>query len=107
MNGSFLIPEKFYLSGRQVKVLINDPYLNKKRYHGLSVFKKSIIYLCNFFDGKPLPKTQKEQTFYHELVHMILDDMSAKDDKLNRLKYDEDFVEGFAQRLYEYEKTKQ
>lgn len=101
MNGSFLIPEKFYLDGKPVHVVIDDEYLNKKRYLGLAVFKKSLIRLCNIFKGKPVAKTEKEQVFYHELVHMILDSIGR-----HELKYDEDFVDDFSARLYEYEKTK-
>ena len=43
----------------------------------------------------------KEKTFFHELVHMILDAMGQ--DELNR---NEDFVDAFAELWYEFEKTK-
>lgn len=105
MNGSFLIPEKFYLNNKPIDVVIDDDYLNKKKYHGLAVFKKGVIKLCNVFKGKKLPKTVKEETFYHELSHMIVD--SFDDGRYTDLKYDENFIDLLASRLYEYEKTKQ
>jgi len=54
------------------------------------------------YKNKPVQKKDKEQTFFHELVHMILDSMGR-----DRLKWSEDFVDLFAKRLYEYEKTKE
>jgi len=102
MNGSFLIPEKFKLNGNVIKVVIDDSYCSDDGCYGEADFSQMAITICEKFRGKKLPKNIREQTYYHELVHMILDSLGK-----NRLKYDEDFVEGFAQRLHEYEKTKQ
>jgi len=102
MNGSIIIPEKFKLSGKTVQVIIDDDYCNDNKYLGEADFTEKLITLCNKYSGKKLSKKSKEQTYFHELVHMILDSMGK-----DRLKWNEDFVELFAQRLYEYEKTKQ
>ena len=55
----------------------------------------------NTYKSNTFKKPEKEKTYYHELIHMILDSMGK-----HNLKYNEGFVEEFAQRLYEYEKTK-
>jgi len=102
MNGSILIPEKFKLNKKTIKVVIDDDYLSEWKYMGEADFTRKEIILCDKYKGKTVCKREKEQTYFHELVHMILDSMSR-----HNLKYNEDFVEEFSQRLYEYEKTKQ
>lgn len=102
MNGSILIPEKFKLNGNAIKVAIDDEYCNDKEYYGAAHFAERMITLCNVYQGKKIRKSVKEKTFFHELVHMILNSMGR-----DRLKWDENFVEDFANRLYEYEKSKQ
>ena len=102
MNGSFLIPCEFTLNNLLYKVVIRDKYLSKKGYWGQACLNKRVVKLCNKFNEVELPKETKEKTFFHELVHTILD--SIGEYKLNE---NEDFVDAFAERLYEYEKSKQ
>ncbi len=102
MNGSILIPEKFKLNGKPIEVIVDDIFCTSQVCYGEADFSERSITLCSCYGGKRLSKKFKEQTFFHELVHMILDSMGK-----DRLKYDEDFVDLFATRLYEYEKTKQ
>ena len=102
MNGSIIIPEKFRLDGEIYNVIIDNDYCNEDEVYGEADFSQRIITICNRYNGKVLKKSLKEKTFFHELVHQILHSMNK-----DTLKYDEDFVELFAQRLYEYEKSKQ
>lgn len=102
MNESIIIPESFKLNSIKIVVIVDDDYCNSYGYHGEADFTEKAITLCNRFKGKKLTKKEREHTYYHELVHMILDSMGH-----DRLKFDEKFVDLFAQRLYEYEKTKQ
>lgn len=102
MNGSINIPEQFTLLGKKIRVIIDNDYCQENGFVGEADFTEKVITLCDTIYGKKLKKAEKEQTYYHELVHMILDSM-----KRHNLKYNEDFVEEFSQRLYEYEKTKQ
>lgn len=102
MNGSIIIPERFRLNKKVILIIVDDDYCNDNEYLGEADFTEKLITLCDRYKGKRLTKKIKEQTYFHELVHMILDSMGKE-----RLKYDENFVEMFAQRLYEYEKTKQ
>jgi hypothetical protein len=102
MNNSFLIPEKFKLNKKTVVVIVDDEYLKDYKFWGEADFTEGMIILCHRdWKGRVLKKTDKEKTFYHELVHQILHSMNHK------LKWDEDFVEAFSDRLYEFEKTKQ
>jgi len=101
MNGSILIPEKFKLKGELIHVVIDNEYCNEDEIYGEADFTLALITLCNRYKGKALKKSLKEKTFFHELVHMILDAMGQ--DELNK---DEDFVDAFADLWYEFEKSK-
>ena len=102
MNGSFIIPSAFKLNGEPYRVIIDDDYCTDDSIYGEADFTQRLITICGRYNGKVLKKSLKEKTFFHELVHQILHSMDKEE-----LKYDEDFVEAFAQRLYEYEKSKQ
>lgn len=102
MNGSILIPEKFKLNGVAIKVLINDAHCETGECIGEANFELKVITLCKKYNNLKLSKKTKEKVFFHELIHMILDSMGK-----NSLKFNEDFVDEFANRLYEFEKTKQ
>lgn len=101
MNGSFIIPSLFKLGGKKVTVIIDDDYCRDDKLWGEADFTERIITLCHKdWKTRVVKKSDKEKTFFHELVHQILHSMDHK------LKWDEDFVEEFSKRLYEYEKTK-
>lgn len=109
MNGSIIIPEQFKLNGKCIKVVVDDEYCNDGNLNGYKCpilgeadFSEKIVRLANTYKQKKIRRKEKETTYFHELIHMILDSMGK-----DKLKYDEDFVDLFAERLYEYEKTKQ
>lgn len=101
MNGSFIIPSQFKLRGKVIRIIVDDDYCADGGMVGEADFTEKVITLCDKYNGKKVNKMEKEQTYFHELVHMILDSMDR-----HNLKYNEAFVEEFSQRLYEYEKTK-
>jgi hypothetical protein len=101
MNGSILIPEKFRLNGKTIKVIVDDDYCKDEKCLGEADFSQKLITLASICNGKKIRKADKEKTFFHELVHMILDSMGE-----DRLKYNEQFVDDFALLLYEFEKSK-
>ena len=101
MNGSILIPENFKLAGKTINIIIDNDYCNDNNCLGEADFTLKIITLCDTYAGKKLTKRSKEQIYYHELIHQILHTM-----KLERLKYNELFVDSFADCLIEYERTK-
>ena len=102
MNGSIIIPEKFALNKKNIRVIIDNEYCTENNCIGEADFTEKVVTLCSKFKGQVMNKKMRETTYYHELVHMILDSMGRE-----KLKYDEKFVDLFAARLYEYEKTKQ
>lgn len=81
---------------------MDDEYCEEQKLDGEADFTQKEIILSGTYKGKKIKKSEREKTYFHELVHMILDSMDR-----HNLKYNEDFVEQFSQRLYEYEKTKQ
>lgn len=101
MNGSIIIPEMFSLNRKKIRVIVDNHYCQENEFLGEADFTEKVITLCDRYNGKKISKPEREKTYYHELIHMILDSMGK-----HNLKYNEDFVEEFAQRLYEYEKTK-
>ncbi len=102
MNGSILIPEKFKLNKKVIRVIVDDDYCKEDKLWGEADFTEKIITLCHKdWKERIVKKKDKEKTFYHELVHQILDSIGEEE-----LKYNENFVEMFSQRLYEFEKTK-
>lgn len=101
MNGSILIPEKFKLNGETIVVIVDDSYCQQEKCLGEADFTEKLITLASVCNGKKVTKKEREKTFFHELVHMVLNSMGRE-----RLKWDEGFVDDFANKLYEYEKTK-
>lgn len=108
MNDSFIIPEKFKLNGKTILVIVDDEYCKDGDLNGFGFpifgeadFDEKVITLASTHKGKKIRKKVRELTYYHELVHLILDAIGR-----HQLKFNEDFVELFAQKLYEYEKTK-
>lgn len=99
MINSELIPISFMLGGSKistefVKNEIGTTFGQINRTTGK-------ISLATSFGGEECSSDSMELTFYHELVHGILDTMGKQS-----LSSDEEFVEGFANLLHQYEKTK-
>lgn len=98
------IPQSFSLHGQKISVVYEPPLVYKNGNRGEARFSTNQIALQNNGDGNPIPQSTIEQTFCHELVHFILNEMC------NKLKDDERFVDLFASLLHqglstmEYEK---
>jgi len=60
------------------------------------------IKVAENWQGYELPESSKEQTFYHELVHAIFDEIGGND-----LSEDETLVQSFSVLLYQFQKTKE
>lgn len=59
-----------------------------------------LITIQTKFDGKDIPEDSIEQTFFHELVHCILDDIGEPGKSQN-----EQFVQAFSVLLHQFYKT--
>jgi len=94
-----LIPKTFQLGGSTINVELTD---NKLGSHvGQFNFPLNKIYISKEWNGQICSADYMETSFYHELTHGILDFMGK-----HSLSEDEEFVEGFANLLHQFEKTK-
>ena len=59
------------------------------------------IKIADEYNRKKTTEFGKEQTLYHELVHVILDELGR-----HELSRDEKFVQSFSILLHQFEKTK-
>lgn len=94
-----LIPSSFELGGTTYKVEQVDNLLEGDNVAFIN-FPTSTVRIANQFKGSTCSASYKEVSFYHELVHGILDTMGQSE-----LSSDEVFVEGFANLLHQYIKT--
>ena len=100
MSNSIPLPIKFKLDKKLIKVVFNNKYCQDEGIYGEADFTNGIITLCDRKDGKKVIRSIIEQTFHHELTHFILHSFGR-----NKLKYDEGFVDNFADRLQEFRQT--
>lgn len=101
MPNKIYIPSYFKLNGKKILVEFDDDYCEEQGYLGEADFDLRLITLATKDGNKKLPKSEIHKTFYHELMHLILDAANR-----HQLKYNEDFVDTVALLLYEFERTK-
>ena len=100
MANKIIIPHEFKLNNKVIKVEYDNDYCNENGYYGESDFTEKLITMCDEFKGVKLPLVEQNKTFFHELTHLLLDAC-----KRHTLKYNEEFVEEFSQKLYEFSRT--
>jgi hypothetical protein len=96
---SKLIPNSFILGGSTINIEFVKNELGSNV--GQINLPTGKICLATNFRGESCNVDYMEVSFYHELVHGILDIMGK-----HELSSTEEFVEGFANLLHQYEKTK-
>lgn len=101
MPNKINIPTEFKLNGKKITVEFDDDYCEGEGYLGEADFDLKLITLTSKEGNKKLPKSEIDKTFYHELMHLILDAANR-----HQLKYNEDFVDAVGLLLYEFERTK-
>lgn len=89
------IPNNFKLFNHKITVKNYDHLIRDTTHCGESRYNWKEIVLDN--NGL---RTFKEQTFLHEVVHMILDHMNE-----GQLSQDEKFVNTFSELLYQFLET--
>ena len=94
------IPKYFSLGGLDYQVEIKEFVADGKNY-GEWNGATCTLSIAQKVGADKVASDRKAQTFYHELVHAILDFISRED-----LNNDECFVNSFAQALYDFNKTK-
>lgn len=91
------IPISFRLGKSHISVHVDDEYCSENKAYGEADFTEKKILLCDKYKGAKIKHSEIEITFYHELVHMILDAC-----KRHNLKYNEDFVDEFSKKLHQF-----
>jgi len=91
----FKIPKTFQLHGLTIKVRFDDLHLSRVDRIGESDYDKNELVLMSAHEG--LSSTMVEQTFFHELTHMILDCMGE-----HKLSGNEKFVHNFSCLLHQF-----
>lgn len=92
------IPQSFKLFGHNIRVRYDDEMLDREECSGKCDFGKQLIRLRPV--SKEWHRSQAEQTFWHEAVHLILEGMGRAD-----LSEDEKFVELMGQLVHQVIKT--
>lgn len=92
-----MIPTSFNLHGHTITVEMSDELTDKEDARGLASYRLGKITIQRFNDKfYNRPDSQIEQTFYHELVHFILNEMGEKE-----LQGNEKFVDIFSSLLHQ------
>lgn len=94
------IPKSFQLGGIDWKVIWDNDKCNDREEYGLSAYSTATITMSTTYGLKELPDDRKDHTFYHELVHAILDSIHERE-----LSSNEKFVDNFATLLHQFTKT--
>lgn len=78
-----IIPSKFHIGGVEIKVIDVDNENNLCNY-GRTEPMQAEVRLQKNAKNKPIAESQRANTFWHEVVHYILDAMGEKlDDREN------------------------
>jgi hypothetical protein len=101
MPNKITIPLEFKLNGKKITVEFDNDYCESEGYLGEADFELKLITLSSTDNGKKLPKSEIDKTFYHELMHLVLDAAGR-----HKLKFNEEFVDRVGLLLYEFERTK-
>ena len=91
-----MIPTSFLIYGQEIQVDMVADLGRKEAALGITRYRENLIQLQDDAPGYPIPYQQIEQTFYHELVHVILAAMHATE-----LNDDENFVDTFSHLLHQ------
>jgi len=95
-----MIPKKFKLGAIEYIVKVVK-YIAERVMGECSISKKEIL-ISETHNNNKIPELGMEQTLYHEVVHVILDEIGRDD-----LSLDETFVQSFSLLLHQFEKTKE
>lgn len=92
--------KEFKLAGKTVTIDEVDTIDHETTVLGQCSLALLKVELANKWKGEIIPNESKEQTLWHEIVHLILDDMLKYE-----LSENEEFVQNFSNLLYQVIKT--
>lgn len=93
------IPQSFSVGGLDYKV-IHDNSLRYGEEYGHWNGSTCTIHIAETAGGEKLTEERKQQTFFHELIHAVLD--AIGEDELND---NEQFIDALSNTLYQAIKT--
>lgn len=95
------IPKTFTLGGSEYSVeFVHDTPLRENPVAQINL-PTGKVYISTVYKGNKCSSDYMEASFYHELIHGILDTLGK-----HELSDDEGLVEGMANLLHQYNKTK-
>ena len=94
-----MIPIKFTLGGTEYRVKIEDSSIDNAVVAQVS-YPEALVSISSRSKGKQCAADYMEASFYHELVHAMLETMGK-----HALSEDEELVEGLANQLHQFMKT--
>ena len=83
---AFQIPKRFKLYGSTISVVFNPTLLHTDDARGVAVYRDHKIILQPVGEQNPLPATQVEQSFCHELVHFLFHAAGYPEDRADETK---------------------
>jgi len=98
----FTIPKRFKLFDQWIDVKWNKKLLHNDDCLGMACYRDNKIELQPQLEGRPIKKSQLDQTFFHELTHQIF---HAIDE--NELRTNEKIVNQVGKCLYNFFDTKE
>lgn len=96
------IPKSFKLFHQTIRVEFRKTLVKKSKALGVCLYDKNLILLQEPLDELEIPEDVIEQTFYHELTHMILYKLNYID-----LSSNEDLVDRVGNLLHQFISTSQ
>jgi hypothetical protein len=97
------IPKSFYLFAEKIQVEISEAYFGSEHLDALGFcsYRENKVYLRPSTPGYPLAPDQIEQTFLHELMHLIIYYAQGMLKDIKDVHYNEDFVNLCASLLHQ------
>jgi len=90
------IPKKFNLLGAEIKVVLDNDYMDDQKCYGQIEYKTNTIYISDKAHGKRIDQSEIEVTFLHELSHLIMNRCGY-----TKLQNDEVFIDRMARALHQ------
>ena len=94
------IPKEFQIFGETITVESNDALTYKEGLKGMTLYRENRIVLQLNNEGASIPQDSIEQTFFHEMLHFVLDKI-----KEDELREDEKLVDLISSALHQVFKT--
>lgn len=89
------IPDKIKIFDQVIRIKWDQEYCEQLQARGVTEYDFNNIILTENYDGRRIPRSLIEKTFFHELSHFIIHIMGYR-----KLAMDEKFIEQLGVILY-------